>query len=365
MMWLTWRQFRVQGAIALAALIAFAVLLAVTGHNLGALSAASRIGTCHGANCVPRANDFLSRVDTQGSYLLVYLLSIAVVLVTPGLIGMFCGAPLLAREFETGTHYLAWNQSITRTRWLVVKLAVVGLGAMVVTQAFSLMLAWWAAPIHTAIALGGYGGDPLIDQNQFSPLVFATRGITPLGYAAFAFALGVTTGFVLRRTVPAMALTLAVYVVFQLAMPLWIRPNLFPPEHTTTTLSAVLPSSGSLSTHTGVSSAPGASLGSPTPGRATFTFTAVYWAGEPEAWIVASAVVDTAGKPVIYVPAACARASSGPIFDCLTSHGVRVAITYQPAGRYWAFQGTETAIYLALALALVGYCFWRLNRRLM
>jgi hypothetical protein len=47
---------------------------------------------------------------------------------------------------------------------------------------------------------------------------------------------------------------------------------------------------------------------------------------------------------------------------CLASHGIREAITYQPAGRYWRFQATETAIYLVLALALAGYCFRRLSR---
>jgi hypothetical protein len=52
------------------------------------------------------------------------------------------------------------------------------------------------------------------------------------------------------------------------------------------------------------------------------------------------------------------------MLPCLTSHGIREAISYQPASRYWAFQATETAIYLALALALSGYCFRRLNRRL-
>ena len=34
------------------------------------------------------------------------------------------------------------------------------------------------------------------------------------------------------------------------------------------------------------------------------------------------------------------------------------------ASRYRAFQWTETAIYVALALALTGYCFWRIRRRL-
>jgi hypothetical protein len=62
-------------------------------------------------------------------------------------------------------------------------------------------------------------------------LNFATHGIAPLGYAAFAFALGVTAGALIRRTVPAMAVTLAIFAALQVAMPLWARPNLAPPDH--------------------------------------------------------------------------------------------------------------------------------------
>jgi hypothetical protein len=35
-----------------------------------------------------------------------------------------------------------------------------------------------------------------------------------------------------------------------------------------------------------------------------------------------------------------------------------LAVTYQPAGRYWPLQGFETAIFLGMALILVGFCFW-------
>jgi hypothetical protein len=77
-------------------------------------------------------------------------------------------------------------------------------------------------------------------------------------------------------------------------------------------------------------------------------------------------------KPVSAVPPDCTRAmaatsgkASHPVLlDCLASQGIRVAVTYQPASRYWAFQWTETAIYVALALGLAGYCFWRIRRRL-
>ena len=66
--------------------------------------------------------------------------------------------------------------------------------------------------------------------------VFNLRDITPVGYAAFAFALGVTAGMLIRRTVPAMAITLAVFTAVQLVMPLWIRPRLITPVHATSPL---------------------------------------------------------------------------------------------------------------------------------
>jgi hypothetical protein len=48
-----------------------------------------------------------------------------------------------------------------------------------------------------------------MDEGRFGYFVFPPHGITPLGYAAFGFALGVTTGLLIRRAVPAMAVIVA------------------------------------------------------------------------------------------------------------------------------------------------------------
>jgi hypothetical protein len=52
----------------------------------------------------------------------------------PAFIGAFWGAPLIARERETGTLRLAWTQSITRRRWLGTKFAAIGACTVVVTE---------------------------------------------------------------------------------------------------------------------------------------------------------------------------------------------------------------------------------------
>jgi len=362
LIWLTWRQARLQAASAAVVLAAFAVLLAVTGPHLASLYAGSPLGSCLGSpdDCGGFADDFLqqlygnsalanSSISGTGTYYLLDLLGIVIILVAPAVIGMFWGAPLIASEFEAGTHYLAWNQSITRTRWLAVKLTLTGLAAMAVTEALSLVQAWWATPISRAVGLGACCSP--IAMNQFSPLVFATHGITPLGYAAFAFALGVTAGVLVRRAVPAMALTLAVFFVLQVAMPLWVRPHLFPPEHTVAALSSF------------------DSLNVPID-AGTFMLIPDGWGSQPEAWVLSNVAVNMAAEPVSAVPADCmqamqsGKASHPALLDCLTSHGIRIAVTYQPATRYWAFQWTETAIYVALALAHAWYCFWKIRRRL-
>jgi hypothetical protein len=347
MMWLTWRQFRVQALTATAALAAFAALLAATGPHLVSLYATSGISGCQPASCEHLASNFLQQLYAAGTYWVLYLLGVVLILLAPAVIGAFWGAPLIARELETGTSALAWNQSITRTRWLAVKLTLTGLAAIAVTEGLSLMQAWWAAPIGRAV--GHNGGGTNLAMGRFSSLVFATHGITPLGYAAFAFALGVTAGVLIRRTVPAMAVTLAIFAVLQVAVPLWIRPQLFPPRHTFVSVASL----GSISLQQGGLNGSSFNLGTGD------------LPGQPGAWLLSSGAVNAAGHATSTTPAACTTqsAQNPPAFlDCLASHGIREAVTYQPASRYWPFQWTETAIYLALALA--GYCFRRLNRRL-
>ena len=86
---------------------------------------------------------------------------------------------------------------------------------MAVAGLFSLTMTWWSSPIDR------------VNTNPFA--WFDQRGITLLGYAAFAFILGVCAGLVLRRTVPAMVATLVVFGAVRLAVTEWVRPYLFTP----------------------------------------------------------------------------------------------------------------------------------------
>jgi ABC-type transport system involved in multi-copper enzyme maturation permease subunit len=365
MIWLTWRQFRAQALTAAAALAVFAIVLAAAEPSLSGVYHSSGFASCHGAACTGLASTFINDLASGGGiagvpetpYMIVYFLSVVVILTVPAIIGIFWGAPLIARELEDGTFRLAWNQGITRTRWLAVKVALIGVAAMAVTEAFSLLQAWWAAPIGKAVGLGGSGS--IFSETRFGVFVFPTHGITPLGYAAFGFALGVTAGLLVRRAIPAMAITLAIFAAAAFITPL-IRPTLLPTSQTTATIAAT-----------------GANISlTANPG---LVFTATTVPGHPGAWIISSDGVNAAGQPVSSVPAACeplipqtfvshsgpARSAPGSsaVNSCVASHGIRVAESYQPASHYWPLQWSETGMFLALALALAGYCFWRLNRR--
>jgi hypothetical protein len=344
-----WLQSRVQVIVALAAVAAFAGVLLATGQRLASLYTASPITGCHGSHCADAAGTFLSRLDLTSPYPTVYLLGIALILLAPAIIGIFWGAPLIAREFENQTFALAWTQSITRTRWLALKLALTGLAAMTVTEALSLMQAWWADPISKAIRLGAsqsWQFPVLFSQGRLSPFIFATSGITPLGYAAFGFALGTSTGALIRRTLPAMAVTLAIIAAIQVAMPLWVRPHLIAPDRTVVS---------------GPSFFEAAAL-------RVGTLTASTVPGHPGAWILSSGAINAAGQAVSAIPTTCMTPTVGKgpgphAGACMASRGIRETITYQPASRYWPLQWIETGILLAVSLALAGLCFLRLGRR--
>jgi len=345
--WLTWRQFRTQAVVAAAALAAVAAALAVTGLRLSHLYRTSGLASCqaHG-DCGQLATGFLNQLAAGRAhyYYMIFILGAVLLLVAPALIGMFWGAPLITREIETGSFRLAWNQSVTRTRWLAVKLGLVGLASMTAAGLLSLMLAWWSSPIERAtdLAVSRTGAATL---NRFAPFLFAAGAITPIGYAAFAFALGVTAGVLIRRTVPAMAVTLAVFAAVQIALPLWVRPYLMPPLHSTTALDA-----GTIST---LNTAP--TQMTITPGDS-----------HPGAWIIANQAVTGQGQVFAGAPPGPCMSSTAPYAECAAAINrlhLRQALVYQPASRYWPFQWYETVIFLVLALALAGFCGWWIRRR--
>jgi ABC-type transport system involved in multi-copper enzyme maturation permease subunit len=345
MIWLTWRQFRTQTIVMTALVGAFSLVLLITGPHLVTLYRDSSFANCH-SSCAQEAGNFLNGLGS-GPYHMIFLLGALLIVLLPAVIGLFWGAPLIAREIETGTYRLAWNQSVTRERWLAAKLGIVGLASVALAGLFSLFLGWWGAPIDQAAAVSGAGGF----QARFFPLDFGTRGIAPIGYAAFAFALGVLVGLLIRRTVPAMGLTLAVVVAVQIVFPLAIRPHLISPVRSAQAVAAADIQGLSVS-------------GDNQRIQNVFVGPSHVPAGS---WIISTRVTTASGSTSLgTMPQACLPTNSGPgaCFGALAAKDLKQVTVYQPANRYWAFQALEFGIYLTAAILLAWGCFWAIRRRL-
>ncbi len=345
MIWLTWRQFRASAVTTAAALAVLAAALVLTGPGLADRYAAG-IAECTLNDTCPRFYDLFFD-DYQMTFTVLSL----VLLALPALIGLFWGAPLITRELEAGTHLLVWNQGVTRVRWLAVKLALIGLVAVAVACVTGLLVTWWSRPLDSSA---------IPELAQMSPLVFSARGIVPMGYAAFAFVLGVSAGMLVRRTLPAMALTLAVFVAVQLAMPMVVRPHLMTPVTTVHELSAE--NLGGISVRRGGGEVR-VMLESAVPGQAG-------------AWVLSSELLDPSGKVIASDGEEVPTTVSGTSGPCapggspdgcpveINAQGYRQQATYHPLDRFWAFQWIETGIYAALTIGLTWFSFWWIRRRL-
>ena len=339
MIWFTWRQFRAQAMVVAGLLVVIAVVLLISGLSLASAFNSAGLNSCHFA-CSTDASNFLNTL--RGSvYQTLFYGGIGVMYAAPALVGLFWGAPLIARELETGTYRLAWNQSVGRSRWTLAKLAVGGLAAVALVGLLSLMITWWSSPIYSA---GAYGGSGLVG-NRMEPVVFAVRGIAPLGYAAFAFTLGVTLGVLLRRTIPAMALTLLLFVAVQFVMPTLVRPHLLPPDHATAPLNPAR-------LDTLMISSPSAQM------------TLVQSANVPGGWVLSNQTVTPAGH-LFTGPAtqACIGPSSSACDNWIASKHLHQLVTYQPASRFWPLQWAELGIYLVASAGLGGLCVWQIRRK--
>jgi hypothetical protein len=330
MIWFTWRQFRTQTWITVGGLAVVAVLLVITARSIADAYDAANVAGC-GNNCTNAIETFLrnARNGTSGT---VYDLATYSMYLVPALIGIFWGAPLIARELETGTHRLAWNQTVTRTRWLATKLVIIG-GASVATVG---LLSWaitsWAHHIDNATG------------ERIKPMIYDARGVVPIGYALFAFILGVTAGMLIRRTLPAMAATLGVYIAAVVAMPLWLREHLTPAVHATPAFDTAK--------LTGIGLIRNGTL-------------RVDAEAPANAWVLSNHVVTSTGSQVITAnPQYCSPSKSPEACQqWLGTLGLRQDLTYHPGSHFWSLQWAEAGIFLGLAVLLAGFCFWWIRRR--
>jgi hypothetical protein len=64
-------------------------------------------------------------------------------------------------------------------------------------------------------------------------------------------------------------------------------------------------------------------------------------------------------------PQDCGRSTSPKTcFDWITTLNLRQSVSYQPAGHFWPLQWIVAGIFVAAAVALIGFCLQWTSRRL-
>jgi hypothetical protein len=262
----------------------------------------------------------------QAAFAAALLAALAVVLLITGLHAAAVWHSALTQCATSNS----WTQSITRRRWLAVRAGWLLLGAAVLAGAVSAIVTWWSGPFNALTA------------DAFQINRFDITDIVPVGYAIFAMALGICAGTLLRRTLPALGITLAGFAGLRAVIALWLRLHYMTPVVAYYKLTAPFTPPGSYLPVTNGFVGPD---------------------GKPAA--LDYNVPNYNGLPL---PSACIHATQNSpdpqaVLPCLAAHGYQGSLAYQPASRFWAFQGIETGIFVVLAAVLIGITFLVLSRR--
>jgi hypothetical protein len=321
MIWLTWRQHRKQALFTLTGLAVLAALMIPTGlamrHTfatlglpdcLRGLGQTQFVQASYSQACNTAFKQFNNQYGTLATVGILFVF-------LPLLVGLFWGAPLVAREIEHGTHRLVWTQGVSRRHWALVKFGLVATATLTAAIIYGLGMSWWFSPLSQGGQLG-----------RFDILFFDMQGVAPIGYTLFAVALGIFAGTIWHKVLPAMAVTLTGFLGLRIALTILGRPRYLPARTLT------------FPTH-GVSPQLNPALGD---------------------WVVSMNVRDATGKVVM------SNAQIGCPPQDTTCGGLGAGTynweAYQPGSRFWLFQGIETGIFVALAALLLYLAIRRIRR---
>ena len=309
MTWLAWRLQRTETLVAVGILALLAALLVPTGitmansyHNNGL---ASCLAPNPGYDCVQKIGEFQSRFQALNFIANWFTL-------VPGVLGVLLAAPFVL-ELEQGTYRLAWTQSITRRRWLAVKLGLLVVAGVLASVGLIALITWWRTPLTD---LGGR-----LDTGTYD-----TTGSVAVGYTLFALGLGVALGALWRRTAASLTVAFVGYFAVRILDDYWLRNQLATPLKATwrgVQLPRYLDNANILSQTITVN------------GR------------------VIQSVSSSGG--VIGAHAQLAAPGSG---TNAVSHAI-----YQPASFFWTLQLRETGLFTAIAALLILFAAWWTQRQ--
>ena len=300
MIWVSWRQSRSQAIACLGVLAALAIYAIVVSTSMRTAFSNDGLAAClarsGGTSCPDAVSAFTGKFGSA-----VNVAFWSVLLIAPGLLGVLIGAPLIARELEFGTWRLAWSQTVSRTRWLAVKLALVAGGVIVLGAAMTAVITWYRAPMDRL-------------TGHFINNAYDYEGLVLTAYILCAFGFAVLAGLLIRRSIPAMVAAFIPWLAIRLVVEYVFRPQFQAPL-------TFLQRCNSPSSCMG-----GYGLGTIPPVT-----------GHIGDWVLGM---------------------THPAGDQFNN-----AYLYQPADRFWTFQSIEAGIFVALTAVALGAAIWLLHRR--
>ncbi|MEY9874698.1 hypothetical protein ABH931_004198 [Streptacidiphilus sp. MAP12-33] len=213
--WLIWRQNRITLAVLT---VGCAALIAYLLHERSALdTVVARMNALH---CDP---DNLSSTACAQADSARYGIAeswhqaVSATLLLPGIFGAVLAAQPLATDFERRRHLMLWSQSVSPRSWFTYRMALPGAALLVLSTVLSVVVRWGGFWSHPGFGLSSWESpeDFFAVVPVFPALVLAT------------FALGALVGLLLHRPIPALGVTVVLYVALVWALDK-LRPHLMP-----------------------------------------------------------------------------------------------------------------------------------------
>jgi hypothetical protein len=303
--WVSWRLQRTETLIALGILALLAAFLVPTGIQMANAYHHDGLAAClpinHSSSCGVELGDFRQRfqslLDLANWFNLV-----------PGLIGILLAAPFIL-ELERGTYRLDWTQSITRGRWLLGKLGLPVVAAVLAAGALILLFTWWRAPsVHI---------DGRLESGNYD-----FTGTVVIGYTLFALGLALALGAIWPRAAASLTVAFVGYFAARIFVDSSLRNHLVTPLKATykgARQPNFLNNADVISLH-------GTLHGNQIVGGGGFFL----------------------GSQKLAAPG-----MSNAVFH----------VVYQPQSHFWPLQLTETGLFVGLAAVLILFAAWWTRRR--
>lgn len=256
---------------------------------------------------------------------------------------MFWAAPLLSREYETGTHRLAWTQSVSPLRWITTKIVLICSIASLAALALGLVTAWTLAPLAPAFG------------TRFNSTWFDIQGVVPAACMLFALTAGIASSAVLRRTIPAMAIALVLFAAVR--FPVHFARSHLAPTAVRTVSYPLADLLGDIDSDHAVARAGRADANDWNLGTSRLG---------PDGRDIGN--LNNRGVLINYCPALpprgdVTRAAKQACLPLLQGLSGREVTRYQPAAHFWRIQATEALAFVAVGALLAGVGVLAVTRR--